>query len=58
MIITADSNPTLVGTNITFGCPPELVITGPTVTTCMENGVWEPDPREVHCKGFIAKNNY
>ena len=26
-------------------------LTGPNVSTCMENGEWEPDPGEVECKG-------
>ena len=43
--------PALEGTNITFSCPLDLVLTGPNSSTCMENGEWEPDPREVECKG-------
>ena len=51
MIITADSNLTLEGTNITFSCPPGMVLTGPTTATCTGTGEWEPDPTEVQCKG-------
>ena len=39
----------VVGANVTFFCPPGLVLTGPNTTTCMENGEWEPDPRETAC---------
>ena len=35
---------------VTFECPPEYVLTGPNTTTCMRNGKWVPDPREVECK--------
>ena len=52
MNITADSDLTLEGTNITFSCPPGMVLTGPTTVTCMGNGEWEPDPTEVQCKGW------
>ena len=46
-----DGDPPLEGTNITFSCLPELILTGPGTSTCMGNGEWEPDPREVECKG-------
>ena len=44
-------DPAVEGTNVTFSCSPGLVLTGPSTTTCMDNGQWEPDPREVKCKG-------
>ena len=44
-------DPALVDTNASFTCPSELVLTGPISSTCMESGYWEPDPREVECKG-------
>lgn len=41
------------GTTVNFSCPSRLVLTGPSTTTCMENGQWEPDPRDsVMCKGI------
>ena len=49
--ITGYSQPALVGSNATFSCPLGLEQTGPKSSTCMENGEWEPDPREVECKG-------
>ena len=39
------------GANVSFVCPPGLILTGPYKSTCMGNGEWEPDPREVECKG-------
>ena len=57
MIITADSDPPIEGTNITFSCPAAsgMVLFGPTISTCMGNGQWAPDPREVRCKGRETK---
>ena len=49
VIVMVDGDPPLEGTNITFSCPPELILTGPGTSTCMGNGEWEPDPREVAC---------
>ena len=46
--------PALEGTNVTFSCPAEQVLTGPDSSSCMENGEWEPDPRDVECKGDIV----
>ena len=48
---SADRNVFLKGTNITFSCPPGLVLSGPNTSTCMENGEWEPTSEEVECKG-------
>ena len=44
-------DPALEGYNITFTCPPGLVLTGPNATMCMGDGEWEPDPRLAKCKG-------
>jgi hypothetical protein len=41
----------LEGDSVSFTCSSGLVLTGPNSSTCMENGEWEPDPREVACKG-------
>ena len=43
--------PLMKGQYITYTCPPGLVLTGPNASECMENGEWEPDPREAHCIG-------
>ena len=45
---SADSDVFREGTNATFICPPEQAL---ITLTCMGNGEWEPDPREVMCKG-------
>ena len=45
--------PVVEGTNVIFGCSNGLVLSGPNVSTCMENGQWVPDPSEVKCKGII-----
>ena len=44
-------DPALEGAVLSFDCPPQYVLVGPTTTTCMGNGEWEPDPREVKCNG-------
>ena len=44
----------LEGTNVSLSCnDSKLVLDGPNTTTCMENGEWEPDPKDVRCKGII-----
>ena len=45
--------PVSEGTNATLSCPPGpgLTLSGPNITTCMGNGEWVPDLREVECKG-------
>ena len=46
-------HPALEGTTVTLSCPPGLVLFGPNSTTCMDNGQWEPDPRDsMECKGI------
>ena len=44
--------PAVEGTTVSFVCPPQYALNGPNTTTCMGNGEWEPDPREVECKGI------
>ena len=45
------SDPAVEGTSVYFSCHLELVLTGPNISTCVRNGEWEPDPREVECRG-------
>ena len=45
------TDPALKGTTLTVNCYLGLVLTGPNTTTCMDNGQWEPDLKEVECKG-------
>lgn len=42
---------TLEGSNITFSCPPGIVLTGPNKTMSMNIEQWEPDLSRVKCEG-------
>ena len=46
------------GDSVVLSCPPGLALTGPNLTTCMENGEWEPDPRHAACRGKIFYTVY
>ena len=54
MIAVGYEDPALVGENITFICPIGSTLNGPNSSTCMGNGEWEPDPREVECTGRLV----
>ena len=45
-----------------FSCAYGLELIGSTISTCMGNGEWEPDPRGVKCKGeniiYHCQKNY
>lgn len=58
-IIVVDPAQTIVqeGDTLTFVCPPQHVLIGPNITTCMGNGQWEPNPRDVECKGIYYNNS-
>ena len=46
------SDPALEETSVILECiSPALLHMGLNITTCMRNGKWEPDPREVECLG-------
>ena len=48
--INYTQTPAIEGTNVTFSCTdPQLLFEGPESAMCMENGKWEPDPRNVGC---------
>ena len=47
----------LEGTMVNYSCSSGLVHSGPTSSTCMQNGEWEPDPTEVECKLQSANCN-
>ena len=50
--VTISSNdPAVEGTTVTFHCPAGSVSNGPDLSTCMENGEWEPPPYQVNCSG-------
>ena len=45
------NDPALEQTTVTFSRPPGMTFSGPNSSICMGNGEWEPDPRDVKCKG-------
>ena len=51
-VVGYDENdlPTEQGVTINLTCPPAMSITGQNSITCMENGVWEPEPTSILCK--------
>ena len=58
IVISGYREPALEETNITFSCASDLhnmVLIGPSISSCRSDGEWEPDPRKVQCKG-ISKN--
>ena len=52
IVVVGYMDPVIEGTTVTFECPPQYVLIGPNTTTCMGNEKWEPDPRDVECKGI------
>ena len=49
---SSESGPAIVGTNISFSCSnPRDVLIGPNMSTCVDTGLWEPDPALSICKG-------
>ena len=51
--ITGYEDPALEGEVITFTCSFGLELNGPISSSCIGNGEWEPDPREVNCIGVL-----
>ena len=49
------SEPALEGMNIMFLCLLRYLLMGANLSTCTENGEWEPDPRDVECRGKTKK---
>ena len=45
------TDPLIEGNTISLLCPHGLTLTGPDTSTCMSNGEWEPDIRNVTCVG-------
>ena len=43
--------PVMKGTTVNYTCLPGLVHTGPSSSTCTENGEWEPSLSNVECNG-------
>ena len=49
VMVLGYEEPSLEGNSVTFACPAGLIPTGSYSSTCMRNGEWEPNPREVTC---------
>ena len=47
--------PMLEGSSIILDCFPGYALIGSNSATCMENGEWEPDPRDVECEGIVRE---
>ena len=54
VIVMDYEDPALEGENIIFTCPTGALLTGPNTSTCVENGEWEPDPRDVECRVLVT----
>ena len=46
------SDPAIAGSNVSFSCDPGYVLYGPNTVTCIDDGQWEPDPRNLTCKSM------
>ena len=45
------SDPAVEGTTVMLKCSlPEMILTGPSMITCADNGQWQPDPRQLMCR--------
>ena len=44
-------DPALEGQTVAFSCAPGQTLNGSNQSTCMGNGKWKPDPRDVECIG-------
>ena len=51
VIVSNYRNPAFEGAIINFTCDSGLTLVGPNSSVCLSNGLWEPDPREVECRG-------
>ena len=49
LVIIGYIDPAVEGSSVNLSCS-SGVITGPTMTTCMLNGDWEPDPTDMECE--------
>ena len=49
------ANQPVVGSTVTFDCPPGQQLIEPSSLTCMDNGEWEPDLSELMCINSSGK---
>ena len=54
VMVSGYTDPALEGTNVTIICPTVTGSNSTLVITCMEDGLWEPDPRQMwpECAGI------
>ena len=45
------------GASVIFACSRGLMLSGPNSSTCMGNGEWEPNPRDVECKSKLINTS-
>ena len=43
------NRPAIPGDNVTFQCSSDFVLAVSGLSVCMDDGHWEPDPRELEC---------
>ena len=55
-LVTANYRyPAVEGTIAMFNCGSSgYILAGPSTATCMGNGEWVPDPRQVQCEGNVV----
>ena len=58
VLVSGYNGVALKGDSVSFTCSSGLVLSGPNSSTCMGNGEWEPDPREVACHKCRNHNNH
>ena len=51
VIVSGYIDPAVEGTTVTFQCLPGLALDVSNLSTCMDNGEWEPAPYEISCSG-------
>ena len=49
------SQPRIAGTILSFTCLPGWTLSGPSTTTCRDDGQWIPNPDLVTCKGLFPE---
>ena len=52
-LVVGYEDPALEGQTAMFTCLPGQTLNGSNSSTCMGNGEWEPDPRDVECTGSM-----